>query len=291
LGLVTDTSQPRLSPASEYPPAVGKPARGGISAKNRLKDLLGRVASATGLYTRQFRTKMVVVAFHRVNDWMPEDGITCSPEWFERFCGFFAEHFDVVPLSEQVAGCRAGRQMGGTLSITFDDGYEDNFEVAAPILRRLGLPATFFVATAFIGTDYAPPWDRQLTRRPGWMSWDQVRSLREQGFAIGAHTDTHVDLGQADAELIRAELATCREKLRREIGVAPSLFAYPFGGRSNISPASLHLVREAGFECCLSACGGVNSPAADPFQLNRINVNEWFATPHQLGFQLATGRV
>ena len=75
------------------------------------------------------------------------------------------------------------------------------------------------------------------------------------------------------------------------LGVTPDLFAYPFGGRDNISPASLRLVREAGFECCLSACGGVNPPAADPFHLNRINVNEWFATPHQLGFQLVTGRV
>ena len=262
----------------------------GIPTKNRIKDLLGRAADATGVYEQKFRSKMVVVAFHRVNDWMPGDGITCSPGRFEEFCGFFAEHFRVVRLADQVAGCRDWRDMGGTLSITFDDGYRDNLEVAAPILRRLGLPATFFIATGFIGTHFTPPWDRQLSRRPGWMSWDQVRSLRDQGFDIGAHTDNHVDLGQADAGVVRTELADYREALHRELGAAATLFAYPFGGRNNISSASLRLVREAGFQCCLAACGGVNPPVADPFHLNRINVNDWFATPHQLGFELVTHR-
>jgi len=162
--------------------------------------------------------------------------------------------------------------------------------VAAPILRKLALPATFFVTTAFIGTEYAPPWDRQLVPRPAWMSWDQVRALRDQGFDIGAHTDSHLDLGQADVEAVRAELAACREKLYRELRLPPKLFAYPFGGRENMSSRSLALVREAGFECCLSACGGVNPPVADPFQLNRININEWFVTPHQLGFELVARR-
>jgi peptidoglycan/xylan/chitin deacetylase (PgdA/CDA1 family) len=262
----------------------------GIPARKRLKHVLGRAANGLGLYAQHFRSKMLVVAFHRVNDWMAEDGITCASQRFEEFCGFFKQHFRVVPLAEQVAGCREWRDMGGTLSITFDDGYLDNFEVAAPILRRLELPATFFIATGFIGTEHAPSWDLQLQRRPGWMSWDQLRELRDGGFTIGAHTDSHPDLGKADPAAIQAELALCRTKLQRELGTAPTLFAYPFGGRDNISPAALQLVREAGFECCLSACGGVNPPVADAFRLNRININEWFATPHQLGFELVSRR-
>ena len=259
-------------------------------AKKKIKSLLGRAADAAGIFARDFRSKMVVVTFHRINDWMEDDSITCSPAKFEAFCQFFRKHFRVVRLSEQVAGCREGRHMGGTLSITFDDGYRDNFEVAAPILRRLGLPAAFFVATGFIGTDYSPPWDQHLSRQPGWMSWDQVRSLRDQGFEIGAHTDGHIDLATKDAEAIRAELARCRTKLEEALGVPPTLFAYPFGGRENISPPSLELVREAGFQCCLGAFGGVNPPIADPFHLNRINVAGWFATPHQLGLEILLRR-
>ena len=258
--------------------------------KKTLKGLLGHVVDAAGLLERSFRSKMIVVTFHRVNDWMAEDGITCDSGKFETFCRFFQSHFKIVRLAEQVAGCRNGRGMGGTLSITFDDGYRDNVEVAAPILQRLGLPATFFVTTGFIGTDYVPPWDQHLSQQPGWMTWDQVRALRDQRFDIGGHTVHHIDLGAESPEVIRRELAQCRATLQAELGKPATLFAYPFGGRGNISPASLELVREAGFECCVSACGGVNAPIADPFSINRISVGGWFLMPHQLGFEVLVRR-
>jgi len=117
----------------------------------KVKTVLGRAAGLSGAYSRDFRSKMAIVAFHRVNDQLPLDGLTCSSAKFEAFCRFFQRYFRVIPASEQVAGCRAGRDMGGTMSITFDDGYLDNFEVAAPILRKLNLPATFFVTTGFVG--------------------------------------------------------------------------------------------------------------------------------------------
>jgi peptidoglycan/xylan/chitin deacetylase (PgdA/CDA1 family) len=262
-----------------------------ITAKERIKTMLGRVSGNAGMYDRAFRSKLLIVTFHRINDDIPEDGLTCSSAKFEGFCQFFLEHFRVVPLSEQVAGCRERRDMGGTVSITFDDGYRDNFEVAAPILRKYKLPATFFLATDFIATDRAAPWDHVLTRRLEWMDWDDVRQLHREGHAIGAHTMSHIDLGKESPETVRAELTGSRRKLERELGAPISLFAYPFGGRHNISPTSLRLVKEAGFECCLGCHGGVNSPVADPFQLNRISIAEWFATPHQFGFELMAGRV
>ena len=251
---------------------------------------MGRSAGALGLLARDFSSKMIIVTFHRVNDQLDLDGITCNSTTFETFCRYFRSHFTVVPLSKQIAGIRSGREMGGTLSITFDDGYRDNAEVAAPILRRLGLPATFFVVSGFIGTEYTPPWDAHLVYSPRWMNWDQLRTLRDQGFEIGAHTDRHIDLGLEDADLISADLAQCRAKFEEELGTAAGLFAYPFGARKNIRPVALELVRQAGFECCLSSCGGVNAPIADPFELNRINVGGWFATPHQLAFEILLHR-
>jgi hypothetical protein len=74
------------------------------------------------VFARAFRSKTVIVAFHRIRDDMPEDGLTCGSAKFEKFCEFFCRYFSVIPLSEQVAGCNAGKDMGGTLSITLDDG-------------------------------------------------------------------------------------------------------------------------------------------------------------------------
>ena len=255
--------------------------------KQQLKSAMARVAGLTGAYERRFRSQTTIVAFHRVNDQLPDDSLTCSLAKFEAFCRFFRQHFRVVRLSEQVAGCRAGVDMGGTLSITFDDGYLDNIQVAVPILRRLQLPATFFVTTGFIGSQTTPPWDRDLPRQPGWMSWDDLRALRAQGFEIGSHTDSHLDMARADPENVRADLELSRQKLIGALGAsAVRLFAYPFGGPEHISRRALELVREAGFTCCASCHGGVNPATPDPFNLKRIAIDPWFTDPDVFGFGL-----
>ncbi len=242
------------------------------------------------MYTRVFRTHMTIVAFHRVNNELVRDGLTCSPEQFEEFCSFFKRYFTVLSLSDQLAASRGGRNVGGTLSVTFDDGYRDNIEVAAPILKKLGIPATFFVTTGFIESETIPFWDQHLPNQPGWMSWNDVRALHRQGFEIGNHTVTHLDMGTASPEQIREELALSQRKLTDELGVSPRLFAYPFGGRQQISASARRLVRDAGFECCVACHGGVNKGAFDPFELNRIGIAEWFATSDQFGFELLSGK-
>jgi peptidoglycan/xylan/chitin deacetylase (PgdA/CDA1 family) len=262
-----------------------------VGAKARIKTILGQCAGAGGFYTRTFRSKMTIVTFHRVTDAFPEDGLTCSVEKFAAFCDFFQKYFRVLPLSQQVAGCQAARDLGGTLSITFDDGYRNNVEEAAPVLKRVGLPATFFVTTGFIGSQTVAPWDKDLSRPPGWMDWDQVRALTRMGFEIGNHTATHPNFGAADAQSVRNELAISNRKLADELGSPARLFAYPFGGRTHITDSALRLVQEAGFECCVSSCGNLNGITPDPFHLNRISIAGWFQTPDQFGFEYVAGRL
>jgi peptidoglycan/xylan/chitin deacetylase (PgdA/CDA1 family) len=258
--------------------------------KTSVKSTAGAIAAGLGLYRRQFSSQMTIVAFHRVNDQLPKDGLTCGSEKFASFCRFFKQYFRVVPYSEQVRGCAAGIDMGGTLSITFDDGYLDNFEVAAPILKRYDLPATFFITTGFVNSNRVPFWDEGLPFQPGWMKWDHVRELSRQGFDIGAHTVTHLDMAAAAPEKIRDELLRSKQILQKELDKPVDLFAYPFGGREQITDASIELVKQAGFVSCASCYGGTNPPIADPFRLKRIGIAEWFSTPHQLGFEMLLGK-
>ena len=157
------------------------------------------------------------------------------------------------------------------------------------MLEKLSLPATFFVVTRWIGTDIVPWWDSQQGVRHPWMTWDQVRSLHRKGFDVGAHTRTHVDLGQvADGEA-REEILGARLELERQLGAPVDLFAYPYGGRDHLAEANRDLVKAAGFRCCCSCFGGINASGTDPFRLGRVPISPWYASPHHLGLELALG--
>jgi peptidoglycan/xylan/chitin deacetylase (PgdA/CDA1 family) len=256
-----------------------------------VKRLLGQSMFATRLDAVLLRNAAVVVMFHRVKDGtLAADSLTVDVATFERYCQYFKQHFRVLPLGELVQRLEERRSLSRALAITFDDGYRDNFDNAAPVLERLGLPATFFVVTQWMETDVVPFWDGQAGVRHPWMTWAQIRSLRDRGFEIGVHTRTHVDLGQVTGPEAVSEIAGARADLERRLATSVTSFAYPFGGRNNFTDANRELVKTAGFRCCCSGYGGVNPRGTSPFNLHRVPITGWYASPHQFGFDLAFGR-
>ena len=95
--------------------------------------------------------RLSVLIYHRVPA-EPDELLPGEPHAaeFERSMLWVKSVFNVIPLAEGVDGIKTGRLPPRALSITFDDGYANNATVAAPILKRLGLHATFFIATGFL---------------------------------------------------------------------------------------------------------------------------------------------
>jgi peptidoglycan/xylan/chitin deacetylase (PgdA/CDA1 family) len=97
------------------------------------------------------RSRLTILIFHRVlarPDPLFPDEVDAGA--FEARMRWVKDWFNVLPLGEAVQRLRGGQLPERPLAITFDDGYADNARIAAPILRRLGLPATFFIATGFL---------------------------------------------------------------------------------------------------------------------------------------------
>src|SRR5262245_41123924 len=256
-----------------------------------LKHLLGWGLFSARVDALLMRSEAVTVAFHRVrNDTDRSDALTLDTGTFESYCRFFKRSFDVVPLGDLVATIEAGRSPKRALAITFDDGYRDNFINAAPILDSLGLPATFFVVSRWIGTRVVPFWDRKRGVQYPWMSWDEVRALKRRGFDIGGHTQTHVDLGSVPESIARQEIQGAREDLEGELSASVESFAYPYGGAHNMTEANRALVKAAGFRCCCAAYGGTISSRTDPFNIPRVPITTWQLDPYQFGFDVALGR-
>lgn len=97
------------------------------------------------------RARLSTLIFHRVlpapDPLLPWEVDVAT---FDRICSWISQWFNVLPLDDAVDRLAQGRLPARAMTITFDDGYEDNHRFALPILRRHGLPATFFVATGFL---------------------------------------------------------------------------------------------------------------------------------------------
>jgi peptidoglycan/xylan/chitin deacetylase (PgdA/CDA1 family) len=111
------------------------------------------------------------------------------------------------------------------LASTSDAGNADTYAVAWPILQAFGFPATFFVATDYVG-------DRARFNRewqPAMMSWSQLCEMAAAGMEIGSHTCSHPHLPALDAAALRHELGASRATLEERLAIPVHSLAYPHG--------------------------------------------------------------
>jgi peptidoglycan/xylan/chitin deacetylase (PgdA/CDA1 family) len=113
-----------------------------------------------GVALTRARSRVPILTFHRVNDdddpFMP----SLPTAVFAGQMAHIARHYRVLTAEDLAARLQGGRVPRNALAITFDDGYRDNLTHAAPILKRLGLPATIFLVTGHIDTPRVLWFDR-----------------------------------------------------------------------------------------------------------------------------------
>jgi len=172
---------------------------------------------------------------------------TIEPEQFEnQLLSLVKRGFNFVSMPEYVKRCAAGQLSWGALTVTFDDGWLDNYDYAYPILNKMGVPATVFVVSGEMAS-IAP------NRR---MSDSQLRELASKGFTIGAHSRSHSNLTLLPKPELQLEIAGCKNDLEHRLGQPVDFFAYP-GGRFN--QAVVDATQGAGYTAaCASLNGGAN---------------------------------
>jgi peptidoglycan/xylan/chitin deacetylase (PgdA/CDA1 family) len=160
-----------------------------------------------------------------------------------------------------------------TVVLTFDDGFEDNYRQAYPVLQQYGARATLYLVVDRFNRDWSTAkkahHDSGELMHEAKLSDDQVREMLASGcWELGGHTLTHANLARLDEAGKAAEIAGGREQLERQFGVPVRSFAYPFG---IYDEKDVQLAEQAGFDSAVTTVEGIDEDIhSRRFELRRV---------------------
>ena len=206
--------------------------------------------------------ELLILCYHAVSEKFPAS-LSVSPHALRDQLRTLVRHgYRGATFSGALGRIREGK----TLVVTFDDAYRSVVRLGFPILAELGLPATVFAPTAYIGTERPMGWDGidrwHNTAHEAELvpcSWHELQMLVDAGWEVGSHTRTHPRLPElSDAEL-DAELRESRRDCERQLGVPCCSIAYPYGA---VDGRVADAVADAGYLFAAELPGSFRVPSA-----------------------------
>ncbi len=211
------------------------------------------------------RRRAVILGYHGVARCARKDDpflLSIAPEKFRLQLEMMrAAGFRFVTVAELVRAAAGGTPPPGLAAVSFDDGMTSTLTNAFPILQELGIRASLYVPTDWLGG--TNPWISGPYA--AILNPDELRELAAAGWELGAHTVTHADLATLDYDGCVREIEGSCEALERILGAPVETVAYPFG---SYGPAAVSAARNAG----LLAAVTTGSGSWEPYELTRAMI-------------------
>jgi peptidoglycan/xylan/chitin deacetylase (PgdA/CDA1 family) len=226
--------------------------------------------------------QIAVARFLALHDVLPG-----KSENLENNLRFLKDNTNVIGLDDFFSG-RLCYDKINTI-ITFDDGYIGWMDNALPVLKKLNLPATFFISSGFVGLrkddeqTYAknnlfvklPP--REIS---GGLTSTNVRTLVDEGFTIGGHTVNHQSLDAINnINVLKYEISEDKQRLEEMTGTKINYFAYPTGAHINKKINIIDELQNSGYKGALTVTPGFNTSFTNRYLLHRDIINLKMALP------------
>lgn len=183
-----------------------------------------------------------------------------TPSAFAWQMKYLKKHgYNVIAFDDLIDGTVRGRAFArNAVVIQFDDGYEDNYTNAFPVLKQYHFEAMVFVVSDKLG-------------QKGFLTWDQAREMDAHGFKVGAHTRNHIYLPDASPAVAQDEIAGSKKRIERELGHPIDYFAYPSGGFSDEVKG---MVEASGYKAAVTTNRGKDRFNRDLYELKRIRIKD-----------------
>lgn len=183
----------------------------------------------------------VILQYHHFSDETPRVTSVTLEQFDDHLDYLEHNNFNVLPLRDVVTALKHKQELPDhCVSLTVDDAYISVYQNAYPRLNKLGWPLTVFVNTE--GVDQGVK---------SYMTWDQMRELSKQGVMFENHGHGHIHMIRKNSseseqdwrQRIVNDISVAQRRISREIGVAPQLFAHPYG---EYNPETLKIIKDMG---------------------------------------------
>jgi peptidoglycan/xylan/chitin deacetylase (PgdA/CDA1 family) len=210
----------------------------------------GRMLAPAGLFRRLPTTAGLYFPFYH-------DVPTSCADDLRRHLRTFQRLGPMIPWDDALDVLAGRRELRGPMfCLSFDDCHPTWRDVAAPILRDLGVPATFFLTTGMVG-------------QSGNLTWQDCRDLLAQGFRFGSHTVTHQRLADQDDAAVFREVRDSKHEIEDELGASVRDFAAPYGSPVDFGERELNAVVQAGYRSFATTLRSPMHPGDSPMFIQR----------------------
>lgn len=168
-----------------------------------------------------------VLMYHHVEDLTKATadghaGLTVSPDIFDSQMAYLGNRgYRLISADELIGDLVSHVNPGKVAVVTFDDGYEDNYQNAFPVAKKYNIKLNIMLATG-------------LLENNDFMTWDQIKEMAGSGLVtFGNHTWSHYSLPNGDDAKIDSEIKTSEQQIKDHVGYAPTYIAWPWGSYDN----------------------------------------------------------
>jgi peptidoglycan/xylan/chitin deacetylase (PgdA/CDA1 family) len=205
--------------------------------------------------------KIPVLMYHSINPKSTNSNIT-TPEEFEKQMKWLKDNnFTTLSLDEVYSMITTGKNVPERpIALTFDDGYEDSYQNAYPILKKYDFKATVFLITDAVG-------------QPGVLNEQEIREMYSNNIDFQSHTATHHELDKLTYQQQLNELTRSKDAISRLLNKNVDSICYPVG---KFNDDTITTAKSAGYKMGFTTKHGHAKQSDGLYTLTRVRMSPGF---------------